>query len=590
MAFLKSVNFLVMSAAPVVIFLDVDGVLLPVSPMSFGGGDLDDSCLAYFKTITEAIIAQTTGGLPPVVILSSTWRHDPAKIERLNQAFLKAGFHSGVRVVGGVPNGVPNPTTVSYLPKDKSEQKLVRDRVDEIHEWLKVSADAAITEALKPTGKCLLVSVNTAAAVTVSSSPSSAVSSAAAPPALYERWIAIDDMDLGVDPRMRGHFLKTDTEEGMTKRDSTRGLETVSALSAVSLGDVVSPTPTTSAAAPATTGSKATTTTKTSTAAALPRPGLIPERFVEFLVPEEVIATVSQFHSRRGFGFAVIDHPSDAVQRAIIAATAEANATTTSKAADEATTTTPALHGSGAAATADASGDKHSPVRRTACEVYIHYSCIAAEPGAESRFRCLQRGDKVRFRLARIRGGEAGVALIPVATLFPPVTVGTTADHDASSPPHHRRSIPMDPIRPFAYGVVRVTTVGGGDEDRTGAGRVDVEVNERKKRRRAVAKKPQEVTTTTQGVRAAKGAISSSSQKGGASGGGGGGRRDEEERHNNNVDIADVEAGGPSSEGKMAKRPRRRRKGRASTTAVVVAPSPAHVDPAALGDVKPESN
>ncbi len=34
------------------------------------------------------------------------------------------------------------------------------------------------------------------------------------------RWIAIDDMDLGVDPRTQPvHYLRTDIEEGIQERD-----------------------------------------------------------------------------------------------------------------------------------------------------------------------------------------------------------------------------------------------------------------------------------------------------------------------------------------------------------------------------------
>lgn len=191
------------------IFLDVDGVLLAVSPMMMGGGDLDDSCIAKLKQIVDLCGA---GGYK--IVLSSTWRHDEEKKKRLNAALKKQGINE---IVGGLSNGVPHPTdqtTLKYLKKDLDERKLVCERVDEISYYLETTCGLTAKDA---------------------------------DGVIVGRWFAIDDMNLGHDGRMKGHFLLTDIEEGLTSGDVGKAKTLIDALPAAE----VKPVEPAAAAAPA---------------------------------------------------------------------------------------------------------------------------------------------------------------------------------------------------------------------------------------------------------------------------------------------------------------------------------------------------
>ncbi|CUG92151.1 Hypothetical protein, putative [Bodo saltans] len=157
--------------------------------MCFGGGDIDSSCLQKLKNIVAAC-----GGAELVtIVLSSTWRHDKTKIERLNKAF--DGIGGIPHTSRGVPDGTKHtPTVVTYLKKDPQEQKLVRDRVDEIYEWMDEHKEE-FPEA-----------------------------------AIGGRWFAVDDMNLGVDPRMKDHFVKSDTEDGLQSSDVKNAEAMIAAL------------------------------------------------------------------------------------------------------------------------------------------------------------------------------------------------------------------------------------------------------------------------------------------------------------------------------------------------------------------------
>ena len=161
-----------------VIFLDIDGVLLPVPKFTFGGGDLSAECVHRLARLIRAL-----GGRDKVtVVLSSTWRTQPAMIARLN-AFMQKECEDDIPLVrDGTPNGTVLVTAVTYYPDDPSEQHLVRDRVDELYRWLHTH----ITDH---------------------------------PEAIGGRWFAIDDMQLDVDERMAGHFLHTTTDVGMMDED-----------------------------------------------------------------------------------------------------------------------------------------------------------------------------------------------------------------------------------------------------------------------------------------------------------------------------------------------------------------------------------
>ncbi|KAK7194192.1 hypothetical protein NESM_000333100 [Novymonas esmeraldas] len=161
-----------------VIFLDIDGVLLPVPKFTFGGGDLSKECVQRLRRLIDRL-----GGRAMVtIVLSSTWRTQPSMVDRLN-AFVQAEAGDGVPVVAdGTPNGTVLVSSVDYYAEDPSEQRLVRDRVDEVYRWLH-------THVLEH------------------------------PEAVGGRWFAIDDMKLDVDERMRGHFVHTQTDVGMTDAD-----------------------------------------------------------------------------------------------------------------------------------------------------------------------------------------------------------------------------------------------------------------------------------------------------------------------------------------------------------------------------------
>ncbi|KPI86430.1 hypothetical protein ABL78_4509 [Leptomonas seymouri] len=161
-----------------VIFLDIDGVLLPVPKYTFGGGELSLDCVRRLARLIGVL-----GGPGNVtIVLTSTWRTQPGMTERLN-AFIQKEASSDIPIVrDGTPNGTVLVSTVTYYPDDPSEQRLVRDRVDEIHRWLHTH----VTDH---------------------------------PEAIGGRWLAIDDMKLDVDHRMTGHFLHTATEVGMTDDD-----------------------------------------------------------------------------------------------------------------------------------------------------------------------------------------------------------------------------------------------------------------------------------------------------------------------------------------------------------------------------------
>lgn len=262
-----------------VIFLDVDGVLLPVTRYSFGGGELDPACVKRLENLVQFL--QNGGGqqreefisikenhsppntslssseqgqvetcdleknkdkeeedenkhprsfYPVTLILSSTWRNFPDMVDRLNRffsqhcnvaptepslcttrhvqsdadkvvsrasistemekgTFFPADYHHHdltkyrfPLVTGGLPNGTVLVSSVSYYEDNPSEQRLVRDRVDEIYAWLHEHVEDH-------------------------------------PEAIGGRWLAIDDMKLDVDERMQGHFLHTKTEIGLTEED-----------------------------------------------------------------------------------------------------------------------------------------------------------------------------------------------------------------------------------------------------------------------------------------------------------------------------------------------------------------------------------
>nr|CCC95152.1 unnamed protein product [Trypanosoma congolense IL3000] len=171
----------------VVIFLDVDGVLLPVPRFTFGGGDLSAQCVQILEKIINACGAASNVS----IILSSTWRNFPEQVERLNQFFAKTVGDTVPPVSGGTPNGTPKVTHVTYYADDPSEQRLVRDRVDEIYRWIHTNMREH-------------------------------------PEAVGGRWFAIDDMQLDVDERMRGHFLKTATEVGLAEEHVARAEEILS--------------------------------------------------------------------------------------------------------------------------------------------------------------------------------------------------------------------------------------------------------------------------------------------------------------------------------------------------------------------------
>ncbi|KAG5477726.1 hypothetical protein LSCM1_05023 [Leishmania martiniquensis] len=161
-----------------VVFLDIDGVLLPVPKFTFGGGDLSGECAQRLKRLVAAL-----GGREKVtIVLSSTWRNHPDMVARLN-TFLQKEAGDGIPVVSdGTPNGTVLVSSVTYYADDPSEQRLVRDRVDEVYRWLRTH----VTEH---------------------------------PEAIGGRWLAIDDMKLDVDERMRAHFLHTQTDTGLTDAD-----------------------------------------------------------------------------------------------------------------------------------------------------------------------------------------------------------------------------------------------------------------------------------------------------------------------------------------------------------------------------------
>lgn len=241
-----------------VIFLDVDGVLLPVTRYSFGGGELDPVCVKRLEHLVQFL--QSGGGksssqeanvlpetvdnasqalsvgvegeekvekreveaeghpcseptCPVTLILSSTWRNYPDMVARLNHFFIRhCHVHSDTAdspktkdthrdpqaipramphfplVSGGVPNGTVLVSSVLYYPDNPSEQRLVRDRVDEIYAWIHEHVETY-------------------------------------PEAIGGRWLAIDDMKLDVDDRMKGHFLYTSTEIGLQDEDVAKAKE-----------------------------------------------------------------------------------------------------------------------------------------------------------------------------------------------------------------------------------------------------------------------------------------------------------------------------------------------------------------------------
>eukprot|EP00796_Vickermania_ingenoplastis_P007412 gene7412-5220_t len=180
-----------------IIFLDVDGVLLPVPRFSFGGGELDGRCICRLQHIIEEALqgehaeeCRSGGPLvhPVTIILSSTWRNFPDMIARLNSMFVRYGAGTIPPVAGGTPKETVLVTQVSYYADHPSEQRLVRDRVDEIYAWLHEHV-------------------------------------ADHPEGIGGRWIAIDDMQLDVDERMKGHFLKTETETGLVDEDIERAVD-----------------------------------------------------------------------------------------------------------------------------------------------------------------------------------------------------------------------------------------------------------------------------------------------------------------------------------------------------------------------------
>eukprot|EP01012_Entosiphon_sulcatum_P041318 TRINITY_DN55152_c0_g1_i1.p1 TRINITY_DN55152_c0_g1~~TRINITY_DN55152_c0_g1_i1.p1 ORF type:complete len:371 (+),score=71.85 TRINITY_DN55152_c0_g1_i1:60-1115(+) len=193
------------------LFLDVDGVVVPIPSMGMGGGDFDYDCL---KRLAE--IYRLCPDL--AIVLTSTWRlpQNAANRERLNQALAEVGIPP---VTLSTPVNAKTQSNVSYLEDDLVEQRLVRDRVDEIVEW----ADENL------------------------SGPS------------RHKWIVLDDMDLGADPRMQGHFVLVDREWGLTSSEVTVASDLLQSLStpAESEPQQESAAPTAPAPAPASAASEA---------------------------------------------------------------------------------------------------------------------------------------------------------------------------------------------------------------------------------------------------------------------------------------------------------------------------------------------
>jgi uncharacterized protein YeeX (DUF496 family) len=171
-----------------VVFLDIDGVLLPVPKFTFGGGELSADCVHRLARLVGAL-----GGKTKVtIVLSSTWRTQPGMVERLNAFLQQEAADALPLVLDGTPNSTVLVTAVTYYPDNPSEQRLVRDRVDEIYRWLHTH----VTDH---------------------------------PEAIGGRWFAIDDMKLDVDRRMENHFLHTQTDVGMTDDDVETALAMLTA-------------------------------------------------------------------------------------------------------------------------------------------------------------------------------------------------------------------------------------------------------------------------------------------------------------------------------------------------------------------------
>ncbi|EPY37068.1 hypothetical protein STCU_00229 [Strigomonas culicis] len=174
-----------------VIFLDIDGVLLPVPRFTFGGGDLSPESVQRLG----GLITHLGGREKVTIVLSSTWRNSPDSVARLNEFITRHAADTVPLVRCGTDNGTVLVTQVDYYADDPTEQRLVRDRVDEIERWLH-------THVVDH------------------------------PEAIAGRWFAIDDMKLDVDARMADHFLYTQTDVGITDEDVARATEMVAAFPA----------------------------------------------------------------------------------------------------------------------------------------------------------------------------------------------------------------------------------------------------------------------------------------------------------------------------------------------------------------------
>ena len=151
------------------LFLDVDGVLLPVPEGAVGAGEPEPTCVAQLKRLTDY--------RPLQIVLTSTWRLRPDKMVELNALLQEAGVPC---IAACTPERATSRLEVTYLDDRPDEQMLVVDRVDEICEWLQDNPQHV--------------------------------------------WIAVDVMDLGVDHRMDGHFIRPAPRHGLQATDADRGI------------------------------------------------------------------------------------------------------------------------------------------------------------------------------------------------------------------------------------------------------------------------------------------------------------------------------------------------------------------------------
>ncbi|KAL7579638.1 hypothetical protein ACA910_008000 [Epithemia clementina (nom. ined.)] len=253
-----------------IIFLDIDGVILPFPTFTEGINDkgaanvsdnnkkntnnnedarlFPDATLQALSHILEQLTQQATTAvstlynpIPSYVVLSSTWRVQPRYIAMIERSFHNFGLrrHEPSRQEQSQSSSTANhfassSPLLNFQFLDITNPQLHSERQHEIYDWLvhkTCNYSNQHHEKQHPNNSCSRGSRNNRHCNNKSSLSLSSLSS---PPSLWnvKAWIALDDEEL-VDGKanqrhqsvFQGHVVKTNSYVGLTMDDAQRAIE-----------------------------------------------------------------------------------------------------------------------------------------------------------------------------------------------------------------------------------------------------------------------------------------------------------------------------------------------------------------------------